>query len=637
MAASGTIIGTSVSGSRLYVDWTQSEINPESYNSKLTYSISFAKPVYPKGTCVLNISIGDNTVRKEIPAGSLTSATTKVYSGQIYIPYSNGTATPLFNASLVCGYGKYPSDPNTYYLTVTAYKTLELDGFESSYITTSSTTSIEINGTNKLRIGINKNYTPCRHELTITFGNKTISATDVNTMYEFAPPLEWITEMPDITSKLGRVTIAAKCNGRTIGNSDYTSIILKVPENIKPLLTGLTDEKVNGDVPPEWGLYVQGKSKAKISMQGVSGIYGSTITEYCIKETNGTVHGKSEITTGFIERDGVYSFTAYVIDSRGRKSEEVQHSIQVAKYEEPEFVTAYAKRYKDGAESDEGTELRVKADYKYTDLGGKNQIQTKIDTKQVVGTAWINEGPITKLEQILRNVYSAEISWNVRFTIADAIVTKVLILDVDTAKVLVDLKVGGLGLGIGKIAEEDLFDVAMEARFRESVELIQNEKSVNTLQIINTVEKLNQILTGAGANAKVKGLGPIDISDTSIKKIIFTEVLASNNDYFDSSLLSTVRVLDAGLYNIELNFRTGGISYGVETEMDIMIFVNGQEKERIKFNGNTDIRSRFEHMDKIMRLEGNDKIEIYAQYLQKNADAGTISVKESILTVTKIL
>lgn len=626
MASEGTIYGETHNRAIMRVKWKQTEISPEKYNSKITYDIWFEKPTpVMRNPNKLTITIGNNTITQNIPGGSLTSYNMIIYTGQVYIPYNNGEAQFKIYVRMDFTYKEYEGDPvdHTGYCYVDGSG--ELDGFSHPWFIASSLTPVYINGTNKIRIGIDKNYSPCRHDLTFIFGTKSVSATNIDTVYEFIPPLDWLNEMPNTTFKNATVTIQAKCNGNKIGDSYSSTITLKVPENILPTVGSISDERIDGDVPAEWGIYLQSKSKAKISIVGAQGAYGSTIKKYYIKPGNESFISQEQITTNYLIKDGENQFTAYVVDSRGRKSEQKVHSIQVVKYEEPNFILAYAKRYKGEVEDDEGNNIKVKATYDYSHLDGKNSVTTKIEVRQSIGTQWINEGTISQQEQTLRNEYSSEFSWKVRFTVSDLITTNEIVIDVDTAKVLVDLKVGGNGLGIGKTAEEDILDIAMDIKCRKELEISNGDRSI----------KISEIIEGIGKYIKINGDASLTLSNTP-QKLPFSTVEKAELQYFTTSSLPAIKILKAGLYKIELNSYLNSTNVTAAAETHIRLYINGYESDLVRYNGGTGIATRFVTLDKILKIEANDIVEIYADF---SGDQGSISsyIKNSTLKIIKII
>ena len=64
--------------------------------------------------------------------------------------------------------------------------------------------------------------------------------------------------------------------------SKTCTMTLTVPSTVKPTITSLTAARVDGTVPSAWGIYVQSKSKATLTINGAAGAYGSTISSYSI-------------------------------------------------------------------------------------------------------------------------------------------------------------------------------------------------------------------------------------------------------------------------------------------------------------------------------------------------------------------
>lgn len=105
---------------------------------------------------------------------------------------------------------------------------------------------------------------------------------------------------------------------------------LTVPASVKPTITSLTAERVDGTVPSSWGIYVQSKSKAKLTVNGATGSYGSAIASYSISG-GGFAGASASLTMGFLNSYGDITFTATVTDSRGRISAAAKVTITVCK------------------------------------------------------------------------------------------------------------------------------------------------------------------------------------------------------------------------------------------------------------------------------------------------------------------
>ena len=145
----------------------------------------------------------------------------------------------------------------------------------------------------------------------------TTASSNATTSTSFTPPVSLATQIP--SAEVGALTVRVTTfNGSTqIGNPVTKSINLKVPTNIVPSLSGLTQSRIDNGVPSSWGVYVKGKSQVKITASGASGIHGSTIVGYSISGPGLSVNASSG-TSEVLSSTGTLTYTCTVTDSRGR-------------------------------------------------------------------------------------------------------------------------------------------------------------------------------------------------------------------------------------------------------------------------------------------------------------------------------
>ena len=116
------------------------------------------------------------------------------------------------------------------------------------------------------------------HTLYYAFGNTsgTITTKATSTSISWIPSLSLVYQVPNSTS--GTVTIYCYTYNRTtlVGTSSTTAT-LYVPATLIPSIGSFTATRVDGTVPSSWGIYVQTKSKAALTISGAAGSYGSSI------------------------------------------------------------------------------------------------------------------------------------------------------------------------------------------------------------------------------------------------------------------------------------------------------------------------------------------------------------------------
>lgn len=304
---------------------------------------------------------------------------TTVASGTLKINH-NSDGTKSF--SLSCEAGIY-----SYAVNCTASGTHTLTTIPRA----SSVSASSVTMGNATTISISRASSSFTHTLTYKFGNTsgTITTKTSSTSVSWTPTVSLANQIPSAVS--GKCTITCTTyNGSTSIGSKTCTLTLTVPSSVVPTIGSLTATRVDGDVPSNWGIYVQSKSKATIKIASASGSYGSTISSYSI--SGGGYSGtSSSLTTGFLNASGTITFTAKVTDSRGRTSASKTVSISVVAYAQPKFNSYLTQRcLSSGTLDDEGTYAKATVSYSYASCSSKNVLTRSICYKKSTDTEWTN-------------------------------------------------------------------------------------------------------------------------------------------------------------------------------------------------------------------------------------------------------
>lgn len=371
---------------------------------------------------------------------------TVVASGTIKITH-NADGTKSFDLS--CEAGVY-----TYAVSVTASGTHTLTTIPRASSISMSTGTMGSAST----ITISRASSSFTHTLSYAFGSATgtITSKTTSTSVSWTPALILAQQIPSSTS--GTVTITCDTyNGSTKIGSKSITATLKVPDSVKPTLTSVTATRVDGDVPSDWGIYIQGKSKATLKINGAAGAQGSTISSYSISG-GGFSSTASSFTTGFLTTSGTITFTAKVTDSRGRTSDEKTVSISVVAYSLPVVSSHSSQRCNSsGTVQDAGTYIKGLLSFSYSSCSSKNTVTTATYYKKSSATSWTNASKTftSGTAFTFGGSISTESSYDIKYTITDAFATITVLDTVSTASVLMDFKAGGKGIAIGKVSEYD--------------------------------------------------------------------------------------------------------------------------------------------------------------------------------------
>ena len=365
--------------------------------------------------------------------------------------------------------------------SVSASWTLTTIPRTSSFTVTPSS----VDAGNSVTIKISPASSSFSHTAAISFYGQTLSLDFPagTTQKTAAIPMNWLYQMTSAVSGSATVLVTTKNGGTTIG-STTAPLTIRVPASVVPTIGDLVITRIDNGVPADWGVYVQGYSKAKIQITGAAGTYGSTIRSYSINSSGFSASGQ-EATAGPITQSGTVDFWGTVIDSRMR-SAVLTKSIQVEPYSRPFFTSTpvVIRSNASGAEDANGEYIAITAAWDYS-LKDKNTCAGAYRITPVSGSASELTGTLTNGTQTVVPA-SSDYSWTVSITLTDALSSSPYTATVPTGSTLMDFRSGGKGIAIGKVAETDGFDVDMDTRFRRAVNM-QGNLSASNVSMTGTV------------------------------------------------------------------------------------------------------------------------------------------------------
>lgn len=308
----------------------------------------------------------------------------------------------------------------------------------------------------------------------------TIVSKTTGTSVSWTPSLNLANVIPSATSGVGTLTCDTYSGSTKVGSKSIT-FTCNVPSSVKPSITSasVTVDNSANSVIAGWGLYVVGYSKAKITAVA-SGSYKSTISSFTISGGYSTTQtGTSLSYTGAkLTSSGSKTFNVVAKDSRGRSSDaKSAGTITVYAYSKPTVSSFTAER-----SSTDATKMVIKANWTFASVNSKNSATATLYYKRSSATGWTTYGTIAKNTSTTLTVdFAEEYSYNFRVIVKDAVGNSAQEETfVSTISVLLDFRAGGKGLGVGKIAETDAMEVALDAIFMGNI-YIQTETSKITL------------------------------------------------------------------------------------------------------------------------------------------------------------
>ncbi|WP_418546405.1 DUF859 family phage minor structural protein [Hominenteromicrobium sp.] len=372
-------------------------------------------------------------------------------------------------ASIAAGYDTYciyNGSSYTDYLKWTAV-TLEVDWQEPATQPSLSAATVEMGKSVTINTpAVNNAY---RHTLRYSFGSASGTiATGIASSVSWTLPVSLANQIPSATTGSGTI-YCDTYSGSTLLGTKSVSITLTVPGSVVPsagTLSATLAEDTSGT-----GLYVKGMGKAKLTLSGASGAYGSSITSYTITG-GGWTTTNSALTTGTLASAGNITFTATVTDSRGRKASTTR-TISVIDYTKPGVAVCDVYRCDaDGNRKKAGTYFAVEINASYSAITGnilnitaryKKQSESSYGTAMNVtnnGKTVIGGGSI-----------GASTTYDVLVTVADKYNSLLIQCTLSTKSVLQSFK-RSAGAAIGKVAElANWLDVAWDTRIRGNLQV----------------------------------------------------------------------------------------------------------------------------------------------------------------------
>lgn len=367
-------------------------------------------------------------------------------------------------ASIAAGYDTYciyNGSSYTDYLKWTAV-TLEVDWQEPATQPSLSAATVEMGTSVTINTpAVNNAY---RHTLRYAFGSASGTiATGIASSVSWTPPVSLANQIPSATAGSGTI-YCDTYSGSTLLGTKSVSITLTVPGSVVPS-AGTLSAALAEDTSST-GLYVKGMGKAKLTLSGASGAYGSSITSYTITG-GGWTATNGALTTGTLASAGNITFTATVTDSRGRKASTTR-TISVIDYTKPGVAVCDVYRCDaDGNRKKAGTYFAVEINASYSAITGntlsitaryKKQSESSYGTAATVannGKTVIGGGNI-----------GASTTYDVLVTVADKYNSLSIPRTLSTKSVLQSFK-RSAGAAIGKVAElENWLDIQWDTLIR---------------------------------------------------------------------------------------------------------------------------------------------------------------------------
>lgn len=329
-----------------------------------------------------------------------------------------------------------------------------------------------------VRISLPRASSAFTHTLSYVFGAASGTIVEnAGTEVQWTVPESLAAQIPD--SSVGTGTLTCRTyNGGTLVGTKTVTFTATVPQSMKPALTNgwaAVSYDNSGTKASGIAAWVQGYSKAKAVFNGskVTCKQGASIAKYAVTYLGKTVEESPYRTETISTTSATVRCT--VTDSRGLTAWE-DVTVELESYAPPMLVGAALYRADgEGAAADSGTHIAGLATAKFSSIGGRNTATIKGYWKSVGGS--YGEGvtlPFGAVGLVTGDVEIAgDRSYTAKIVVTDSLGNSTEFEEnIPTEQVAFHLKEGGKGAAFGKAAEQDeLLDVAWDARFRENVQV----------------------------------------------------------------------------------------------------------------------------------------------------------------------
>ena len=335
------------------------------------------------------------------------------------------------------------------------------------------------------------------HTLRAKFGSRaetTIASQTAATNISWTPSLDEANAAPNATSVVGTLYCDTYSGGVLLGTTQV-SVTAAIPASVVPTGSIWYSEAEEG-LFAQFGCYVQRKSKLSLSISA-AGVYGSSVSSISTT-VNGATYSGNSFSTNELTTAGTNTIRTTITDSRGRTTV-LTGTFEVVAYDSPSVQSVAVFRCDAaGNASNTGTYAMVAVTGAISSVSSKNTRALKIGFKRKSESLY-SETTFTLSTYAANGNYrigsslSNQYTYDIRVTLADYFSEAFGYTDLSTAEVILSVRSTGMGLAVGKVAEEDSFDVGWPARFRENVQFDDAVTFSSVLWLANFIFPIGSI------------------------------------------------------------------------------------------------------------------------------------------------
>ena len=335
------------------------------------------------------------------------------------------------------------------------------------------------------------------HTLRAKFGSRaetTIASQTAATNISWTPSLDEANAAPNATSVVGTLYCDTYSGGVLLGTTQV-SVTAAIPTSVVPTGSIWYSEAEEG-LFAQFGCYVQRKSKLSLSISA-AGVYGSSVSSISTT-VNGATYSGNSFSTNELTTAGTNTIRTTITDSRGRTTV-LTGTFEVVAYDSPSVQSVAVFRCDAaGNASNTGTYAIVAVTGVISSVSSKNIRTLKIGFKRKSESVYTETTFALSTYAVngsfrIGGSLSNQYTYDIRVTLGDYFGEAYGYTDLSTAEVILSVRSTGMGLAVGKVAEEDSFDVGWPARFRENVQFDDAVTFSSALWLANLIFPVGSI------------------------------------------------------------------------------------------------------------------------------------------------
>ena len=325
------------------------------------------------------------------------------------------------------------------------------------------------------------------YKLVLTCGSApavTVNVAANSSSTSFTIPNTWLNYVTNGTTATATATLTTYSGSTSLGSSSKTFTV-SVPSSVKPTISSFTASHYSANATVRgWGVFVQGFSKADLSVSATAGT-GASISSISFTGTSINTSGTATTArTGIIDAYGTVTFTVKVTDSRGRSATSTV-SVTVQPYAAPVVISIGTMRADaDGTTNNSsGAYLKVLPIYSLSSVGGRNSFTAQTLSYYAHGSGT----PLASISCVSSTTYgppdnlwaiNLADAYDVAVSVTDALgstTTKMVTLP-GASGIWYDRSNNALGLGAPPSAQ-NMFSCDWDAEFHGTVDVTQRRCS----------------------------------------------------------------------------------------------------------------------------------------------------------------